>query len=445
MTDAAAPAPPTTPPAAGRVAASASMWLLLAIYTFNFLDRQVVNILAEPIKRDLGLSDAQLGMLTGLTFALFYTVLGLPIARLAERADRVKIISGAVALWSLFTVACGFAANFPQLLLARIGVGVGEAGCSPPAHSLISDYAPRESRASALAFYSLGIPLGSLLGMALGGLVADAYGWRAAFLVAGAPGLLLAVVALLVLKEPRRAQTAAATATAAAETPPLREAMRELFGKPSFWFVSAGGGLLAFVSYGHIAFYGSFYFRNHPADLARLAEATGLGPAGLLGTTLGLLIGTAGVAGTWSGGRTADAWARRDRRAYALVPAISAALAVPLAWAAFVAPGVVSSMALLAGALFLHAVWYGPVFASVQSLVRPRTRATAAAVMLFVINLVGLGLGPLAVGSLSDALTPSMGEGDALRWAMIATAGVGLIAAGVLWAGARRLSREMTS
>ncbi|MGP1275131.1 MAG: MFS transporter, partial [Caulobacterales bacterium] len=175
--------------------------MLLVIYIFNFLDRQIVNILAEPIKLELGVADWQLGMLTGLAFALFYTVLGIPIARYAEKADRVKIISAAVGVWSLFTIACGLAGNFIQLLLARIGVGVGEAGCSPPAHSLITDYTPKEERASALAFYSMGIPLGSLAGMALGGLIADAYGWRMAFFVAGAPGIILAVMAFLTLPE----------------------------------------------------------------------------------------------------------------------------------------------------------------------------------------------------------------------------------------------------
>ena len=172
---------PTVPPLAAPKRRYA-LTVLLVIYILNFLDRQVVNILAEPIKLELGLADWQVGVLTGLAFALFYTFLGLPIARLAERGNRVKIISVAVAIWSLFTMACGLATNFVQLLLARIGVGVGEAGCTPPAHSLISDYAPKEKRASALAFYSLGIPLGSLAGMALGGLIADAYGWRAAFL-----------------------------------------------------------------------------------------------------------------------------------------------------------------------------------------------------------------------------------------------------------------------
>jgi len=240
MTDAVAPAEesvaPESPPDAIPLVSDGyrryALTLLLVIYTLNFLDRQVVNILAEPIKKDLGLHDWQLGMMTGLAFALFYTVLGLPIARLgiarlAERANRAWIISGAIAAWSGFTLLCGFAQNFPQLILARIGVGVGEAGCTPPAHSLITDYVPRDRRASAIAFYSIGTPLGSLLGMAMGGVVADAWGWRAAFLVAGAPGLLMAALALLTLKEPRKAAIKGAPHAG----PGVGEALQEIAGK----------------------------------------------------------------------------------------------------------------------------------------------------------------------------------------------------------------------
>ena len=179
---------------------SYAMWLLLGIYAINFLDRQVINILAEPIKLELGLADWQLGLMSGLAFALFYTVLGIPIARFAERSNRPIIIGSAVAVWSGFTALCAIATNFWQLIFFRIGVGVGEAGCTPPAHSLISDYVPKEKRASALAFYSMGTPIGGLMGLVMGGLVADAYGWRAAFLVAGVPCVLFALLAIFTLK-----------------------------------------------------------------------------------------------------------------------------------------------------------------------------------------------------------------------------------------------------
>lgn len=424
---------------------SYALWLLLGIYTLNFLDRQVVNILAEPIKQELGLKDWQLGALTGLAFAVFYTFLGIPIARLADRANRPMIIAGALAIWSGFTVACGLATNFVHLLLARIGVGVGEAGCSPPSHSLITDYTPKEKRASALAFYSMGIPLGSLAGMALGGLVADAHGWRVAFFVAGAPGIVLAIIAALTLKEPRKA-LAAAQAKQTADAPSFAEAMKELRSKKSFWLIAFAGSLISFIGYGHLAFYGSFFFRNHGPQLAELAASMGgLGPAGFLGTALGLIIGIFGATGTFVGGQIADRAAKKDIRAYVSVPATAGILGIPFFLVAMTTDNAAVALAMLALPTFLNSLWYGPVFAAVQSLVQPRTRATAAAVLLFVINLIGLGLGPLFVGMLSDALGARMGEAEGVRWALLLSASVGLVAALLFWLARKTIREEIVS
>ncbi|MDZ4373705.1 MAG: MFS transporter [Phenylobacterium sp.] len=246
MTDAVSPdAPPTAKPAIPTEGATPfskgytryAMWLLLGIYIINFLDRQVINILAEPIKEELQLADWQLGLMSGLAFAIFYTVLGIPIARLAERKNRPIIIGSAVAVWSGFTALCATATNFWQLIFYRIGVGVGEAGCTPPAHSLISDYVPKEKRASALAFYSMGTPIGGLLGLVMGGLVADAYGWRAAFLVAGVPGLIFAALAIFTLKEPRRIMAQHANHIAAASAT-FGETMAYLAKRQTFWFIA---------------------------------------------------------------------------------------------------------------------------------------------------------------------------------------------------------------
>lgn len=437
----AAPAAPLSP-GARRYA----LGMLLVIYIFNFLDRQIVNILAEPIKIELGLADWQLGMLTGLAFALFYTVLGIPIARYAEKADRVKIISVAVAVWSAFTVLCGLATNFIQLLLARIGVGVGEAGCTPPAHSLITDYTPKEQRASALAFYSMGIPLGSLAGMVLGGLIADAYGWRVAFFVAGAPGIALAIITFLTLPEPRRGMTKKIEPV---KGPNFSEALTELKSKKSFWWISIGAALSAMVGYGHIAFYGSFYLRNHGEGLAALAETVNqtlglsFGPIGFVGTALGLIIGICGAAGTYVGGILADRAARVNVAGYATVPAYAALITVIPFIASMLVGDVVLSFALLALPVFVGAIWYGPVFASAQSLVHPRTRATAAAVLLFVINLVGLGLGPLLVGTFSDIYGQTMGAAEGIRWSMVTFGGVGGMAAIAFLLAARTLRDEV--
>lgn len=422
-----------------------ALGLLLLIYVLNFLDRQVVNILAEPIKVELGLADWQLGALTGLAFAVFYTVLGLPIARLAERADRVKIISVAVGVWSAFTVACGMAGNFVQLLLARIGVGVGEAGCTPPAHSLISDYTPAEKRTSAIAFYSMGIPLGSLAGMALGGMIADSYGWRVAFFVAGAPGILLALAAWFTLPEPRRN----AAPVEAKDHLSLMDATEELLLKPAFLWISLAAAINAMVSYGHIAFYGSFYARNHTEGLAAMAQGvndmlgTQMGVLGFLGLALGILIGIFGAIGTFAGGQIADRWVAKDKRAYAYLPAIAGAASFLPFLLAMMSGSVVISLMALAIVTLLGSVWYGPIFACAQSLVKPRTRATASAVILFVINLIGLGLGPLAAGIISDSFATQHGVAEGLRYSLITVGAIGLLALPCFWLASRTLADDI--
>ncbi len=281
-----------------------AMSLLLGIYTINFLDRQVVNILAEPIKQDLGLADWQLGLMSGLAFALFYTVLGIPIARIAERGNRPLIIGIAVAVWSGFTALCGLAQNFVQLILFRIGVGVGEAGCTPPAHSLISDYVPKEQRSTALAFYSMGTPIGGLMGLILGGLVADAYGWRIAFLVAGVPGILFALLAIFTLPEPRK-ELARRTANIQANSATFGETMAFLRGQKTFLYISFAAAVKAFIGYGHAPFTASFFLRNYPDQVQSLASTVGatvgynLQSIGFLGLALGLMSGIAGAMGSW--------------------------------------------------------------------------------------------------------------------------------------------------
>jgi MFS family permease len=424
------------------------LFLLLIVYILNFLDRQIINILAEPIKRDLGLMDWQLGMMTGLAFALFYTFLGLPIARFAEHANRVRIVSAALVLWSMFTAACGFAQNFIQLLLCRIGVGVGEAGCSPPSHSLISDYAPKEKRASALATYSMGIPLGSMAGMALGGLIADAFGWRAALWMAGLPGVAIAILMLMTVREPRND---AKVTQIAAPKPDLRAAIQELKSKKTLWWAAIGAGSTSFVTYGHTSFYGSFFYRNHAEGIAevaaRLSQMTGMeiGVQGFVGTGVGLIIGLSGVVGTWLGGLLTDRYGVKDARAYVLFPAVAAFFGVPSAFIALFVDHALAAMALLTIPILLKSFWYGPIYATAQSLVQPRTRATAAALILFVINLIGMGLGPLAVGTLSDVLASNMGEAQGLRWAMALGSTFGFISMFCFYKASRTIRDEIVS
>lgn len=422
--------------------------VLFLIYTLNFLDRQIVNILAEQIKQDLHLADWQLGSLTGLSFALFYATLALPIARLAERGDRVKVVSISAVAWSVFTMLCGMAQSFAQLFLARVGVGVGEAGCTPAAHSLISDYVPRDRRASAMALFSLGIPVGSLLGMALGGLIADAFGWRAAFLVVGLPGVVLGLTALRTLPEPRRKIPGA---FAPSSSFGFRQALEELRANRAFVWTTMAMVLMCFANYGQLAFQSSFFLRNHQEGLNMLAEelhslsGVRLGPIGFLGTALGLAVGISGALGTWLGGAIADRAVRRDIRAYATVPAV-ASLLLPFAFTtAYLVPSIISALGFLCVAMLLQALYYGPIFASVQSLARPRTRATAAAIFLFFGNLFGLGLGPLTVGTLSDMIAVHLGTNAGIRWSLIAIAFAYFAACGAFLMARRTIRDDIIS
>lgn len=423
-----------------------TMGLLLLIYTLGFLDRQVVNILAEPIKQELGLSDGQLGALTGLAFALFYTTLGIPVARLADRYDRSRIIAASLTIWSSFTALSGAAGSFAALFAMRVGVGVGEAGCNPPATSLIADIVPRAKRASAMAVYALGNPLGSMIGLAFGGIIAAQFGWRTAFVIAGVPGIAIAMLALFTLKDPR------AAASKSDDTPRIGEALREIAGRRAFWFLGLGAAMMAFVSYGKVAFYASFFLRNHASGLeqagADIAAATGvtLAPLALLGVLLGVLLGGSGALGMVIGGRLADRAARRSAAAYMTAPTIAAVVQMPFFVAALFVDGFWASIGLLCIPALLTTFWFGPLFAVVAGIVRPRVRSTAAAAMQLVINILGLGFGPLTVGLLSGALAGGGGgDGESLRWSLALCSAAGLFAAVFFHAARRHIDREMIS
>ena len=417
---------------AGRHAAATSpryaIGLLFVIYTLNYLDRQIVNILAEPIKRDLGLADWQLGMISGLAFALFYTTLGIPLARWADSArnDRVTLISWSLAAWSAMTMVCGAVSSFSQMMLARIGVGVGEAGCSPAAHSLIADVVPAERRATALGVYSLGIPIGKLAGMALGGWIAHAYGWRAAFLVVGAPGIALALIARYTLRDPRRTGRVIAHASI-----PLAEAWAALRRVPIFWLATFACSLTSFVSLGSAAFLGSFLIRVHglPVDRA--------------GLWLGVALGLGGAFGSWLGGTACDRLGRRRPQVHMILPGCASLLGGVLLAAGVLVADTTSALVLLGFSAVLTSFWYGPVFSAVQGAAPTASRATAAALHLFVVNALGFGLGPLVIGALSDAYNAGtltglpLGPADGLRWAIV-TATASTIASAILFAAAAR-------
>lgn len=455
MTETAAPSvDPIAPPVTSAVSASPyspaytryAMFLLLGIYIVNFLDRAVVNILAEPIKNDLGLADWQLGLMSGLAFAIFYTVLGIPIARLAERKNRPMIIGTAVAVWSGFTALSGMANSFLQLVIFRIGVGVGEAGCTPPAHSLIADYVPKEKRASALAFYSMGTPLGGLLGLVMGGLVADAYGWRAAFLVAGAPGIIFALLCWFTLKEPRKLMAQHSVAIQSTQVT-FGETLKYLATKKTFWLIALGAAIKAFIGYGHAPFTASFFLRVHGEEVKALAENFGLQSIGFLGLALGLMGGTAGAISAYLGGQIADKYAKTDLRGYVVVPAFASLLAVPIYILAVSVPSASVALWILVINGLLGSLWYGPVYAIGQSIVPPHMRATTSAILLFTINLIGLGLGPLAVGILSDIMSNGVGLGSAqgVRWALMISTCFGIVAFILFWIARKTIREEMVS
>jgi MFS family permease len=448
-----------TPPHAAVPPVSATyrryaLWLLLLIYVVNFIDRQVVNILAEPIKNDLHLADWQLGLLSGFSFGIVYTLLGFPLARAADRHHRGYIIAGCLAAWSVFTGACGFAQNFGQLVAARAGVGVGEAGCTPTSHALIADYTPKQKRASALAFYAMGTPIGSLLGLAIGGVMSDYFGWRQAFMVAAVPGLVLALIAALTLKEPRRklAQaTEAARRAAEASGQALAtfaETFRYLRTKRAFWFLAWGAGVRSFLGYSHAAFAPSFFYRCHGPEIAALAHHLGLKPQTFVGLALGIIAGVAGTLGSWLGGRIADTWGGRDLRVYGSLPAVAVLISAPVAVILYLTPSAVVALSLISVTNLVGTLWYGPVYASAQGMVPQRMRAMSASLMLFVINFLGLVLGALSLGALSDLLNKGfhLGPAEGVRWALIlSVVAGGVIGAPLFWAARRHIREEMVS
>jgi MFS family permease len=408
--------------------------ILVVVYTFNFIDRQILGILAVPIKTELGLSDGALGMLGGLAFALFYTFLGIPIARLADRVGRVGIIAVAVGLWSFATAACGAAHSFAQLFWARLAVGVGEAGGVAPAYSLICDYFPSRQRARALAVYSFGIPIGSALGIVLGGFITHWMSWRMAFLIVGSVGFWTAPLLKLTVREPRRGGLDRAPAVATAKQavhPPLSAVLATLVSKPSFWGLALGGGTCSMMGYGLFFWMPSFLVRSFGLSVLQASLFYG-----------GLVL-VAGTAGIWAGGVLADRLGQRSRSAYAFVPAVAFLCTVPFYAVGVLSANLATCLLLLSVPTALALAWLGPVLAAIQHLVLPAERSTASAVFLFVNNLLGLGVGTMLIGAISDALHVRGGIGvESLRYAILAGLLCYLIAAGLFAWGARHLERD---
>jgi len=402
--------------------------LLLVVYTFNFIDRQIIGILAIPIKADLGLSDSQLGLMGGLAFALFYTGLGIPIAMLADRFSRTWIMTIALALWSAMTAVCGLANSFWQIFMARLGVGVGEAGGVAPAYSLIADYFPPHQRARALAVYSFGIPIGGALGIVFGGVIAHTIDWRTAFFIVGIAGILLAPVFRLLVKEPPRGGFDNKPRSA---TPPrLGEVFRTLAGKPSFWLISLAASCSSMMGYGLFFWLPSFFVRSFGLSLLDAS------------LTFGTILLIGGLAGIWGGGWLADRLGPDNRRSYLTIPSWAWLAILPLQLVATLTPSLTLCFFVSLVPTALGLVWLGPVVTTIQHMVRPDMRATASAIFLFINNLLGIGLGTWALGALSDALTASYAE-HALRYSIVAGSGLYLLASVLGFLAARRVVRDL--
>ncbi len=386
--------------------------LLTIVYGFNFIDRQIMGILAPFIQEDLDLTNTELGLLIGLAFAVFYTLVAIPIAWLADRYNRVNILSIALATWSGFTALTGLANNFIQIGLARMGVGIGEAGGSPPSHSIISDLFPKEERASALGVYSMGIPIGimaayfvtaSLMG------TGDDVDWRRIFIILGLTGIGLAVIVKLVLKEPVRGAMEL-NQDKEIQKPPFKESLRELIKIPAWWAMCFGIAFGSFVSYAKSAFQTKYLIILDPSfDFQTLV------------IILGVMNGTTYAAGAFFGARLADKWGKKDVRAYGWLPAISISLALPVALITWWVPSIEVHLVFATLFLLLIGIYLGPSFAIAQTLAPIHMRAMSTALFFFILNMIALGGGPTFGGWIMDLFKESFNELESVRYAMTVT------------------------
>jgi MFS family permease len=407
--------------------------MLILAYTFNFLDRQILGILAGSIKADLHLTDTQLGLMGGVAFAALYTTLGVPIAWLADRVSRTWIMTVALTLWSGFTMACGFAGGFWSLFLSRMGVGVGEAGGVAPAYSLISDYFPKSQRARALAVYSFGIPLGTALGVLFGGLIAAYVNWRYAFIVVGAAGVLLAPIFKWVVKDPPRGGMDRAPGEAAPleapKAPAFGAVLAVILPKPSFWLLAFGAACSSICGYGVAFWLPTFFQRSFGLSLTERA---------LFYSALSLF---GGVAGIWLGGFLADRFGAKNKAAYALAPAICFLVALPCFLLAMNVNSMVLAFLLFLIPTGLNLAWLGPVIAAVQHLAPASMRTTVSALFLLINNLLGLAVGLWFFGYVSDLLAPRYGA-ESMRHALYFGLGFYGLSAALLIVASRRLKRD---
>ena len=427
MTDSTSATESANNPYASTKAAYHALGILTIVYSINFIDRQLLSILQESIKADLMLSDAQLGLLTGFAFALFYTFAGLPIASLADRSNRRNIVAISLTIWSGMTAISGLAQNYWQLLAARVGVGIGEAGGSPPSHSMISDIFPPEKRASAIGFYSTGISIGILFGFLFGGWLNEFFGWRVAFFVVGIPGVLLALVLYLTVPEPIRglAENRASTG----DNPSMMTVFKVLLSRRSFLFMALGAAMNAFAGYSTANWVASFMIRTHQM------------PTGELGTWLALIIGVGGAIGVFGAGVIADKLGKTDKRWYMWVAVCACVISIPLQISTFWVDDPYTALMCMVIPSVLSNAYLGATIASVHGMVGLKMRAVSSALLFFILNMIGLGMGPTTVGLVSDLLVDQHGV-DSLRYAMMYIIPTAMFMSGVFYLVAARYVRD---
>ena len=387
-----------------------TLFVLVLVFTSSHVDRQIMGILGQPIKESLLISDTQLGLLTGIMFAVFYATLGMPMAMWADRNNRRNLIAFSVFLWSGMTALCGAATSYLQLLLLRIGVGVGEAGSNPPSHSIIADLFPKEERATAMAIFGTGINWGILIGFLVGGWINEWYGWRTAFVVVGLPGIFLALLVRFTLKEPQRGHADATGDTIPIhKPPPFWDVVRFMAKNPILRNIVIAGTLIAFTGYASVIWVPIYLVRIH--DMG----------TGEVGSYLALFIGVGGAIGIYLGGRIADFLsARHGEQWLPWVVAIASLIGIPFLYFCFNAESQTSAIWFYALPAALGTVYVAPGFALIQNHTPIEMRSVAAAINLFIVNIIGLGLGPFSVGFFSDMFTPEYGQ-DGLRYGLMTT------------------------
>ncbi|MDH3213323.1 MAG: MFS transporter [Myxococcales bacterium] len=402
--------------------------VLFTVYVINFIDRQVLAVFIGPVKEEFGVSDTAMGLLVGFAFALFYTFAGIPIARWADRGNRRSIIAVGLAVWSAMTAVCGLTVSFVQLALARVGVGVGEAAGSPPAHSLISDYFPPEKRATALGIYAWGVYVGSALAYLGGGYLRTYFDWRTAFLCLGIPGLAFALLVRLTVREPPRGYSERGAGPAHETT--FRETLRHLLGSRSWTYLVAGSCFLSLTGYGVLMWGYEFFGRIH-----------GMSPVEI-GVWMGLIVGLGGSGGTYLGGVLSDRLGGRDPSWYMRLSAIVSLIGIPFAFAFLLAGSSRMSLACFFPYYVLSNMYVPAMFTINQNLAKLRMRATAAAILLFIVNIVGAGMGPFLVGLLNDLYADRYGI-EAIRYSLVTLATTGVLGALCFYASSRHLVEDL--